>query len=178
MSISLNGLKDNLPRAGAIPRKGGLSTTVSESSHEPFERPVDRYGAARRPLDTRGNRWTGRAVIIAVLAVAIITVALFAQFISHRNESDVSGTATNFERIDDHTMSMRVDISRDDPSQPAYCIVSAIDYDKAEVGRRDVIVPAGGDHTQRLEVDIPTRDVPVSVSVYGCSTRMPWFLEY
>ncbi|AIG63901.1 hypothetical protein CATYP_03645 [Corynebacterium atypicum] len=140
-------------------------------------RPVERYGATRRPLDPTTNRWTGRAIIIAILVVAVLTVVFFAQFVMQRQDTDVSATMSNFQRVDDNHLAMRVDVSRDDPSKPAYCIVTAIDYDKAEVGRRDVILPAGGDKVQRLEVEIPTRDVPVSGSIYGCSSQLPSFLR-
>lgn len=150
---------------------------MSEDTREPIARPVERYGAARRPLNPSTNRWTGRAIIIAILVVAVLTVVFFAQFVMQRQDTDVSATMSNFQRVDDNHLAMRVDVSRDDPGKPAYCIVTAIDYDKAEVGRRDVILPAGGDKVQRLEVEIPTRDVPVSGSIYGCSSQLPSFLR-
>lgn len=151
------------------------ATTVSDSTK--FTRPAERYGAARRPVD-KSNRRTGRAVILAVLFVAIVTVVLFAQFISQREDADVTASMTNFERVEDDTLAMSIDVTRDDVDKPSYCIVTALNYDKAEVGRRDVVIPAGGPETQRIDVEITTRDLPVSGSVYGCSTNMPAFLEH
>ena len=148
------------------------ATTVSDSTK--FTRPAERYGAARRPVD-KSNRRTGRAVILAVLFVAIVTVVLFAQFISQREDADVTASMTNFERVEDDTLAMSIDVTRDDVDKPSYCIVTALNY---EVGRRDVVIPAGGPETQRIDVEITTRDLPVSGSVYGCSTNMPAFLEH
>jgi len=72
---------------------------------------------------------------------------------------------------------MSLDVTRDDAAQPAYCIVTAMNYDKTEVGRREAILAAGGDATQRLTVKIPTREQAVAADVYGCSTIFPSYLD-
>ena len=53
----------------------------------------------------------------------------------------------------------------------------ALNYGKAEVGRREFLIEPGGDRTKRFSVDIPTRDVAVAGTVYGCSDNPPSYLK-
>lgn len=152
-------------------RKGcGLSNQPSKNS----TRPTSRYGEQK---SSRLDNLAGRALVIttALLLVAIIIfgIRLFLQ----RDDEHVTASFISHERIDDSTSRVWIDVQRTDTSAPSYCIITALNYDKAEVGRRDVVFPAGGEETQRLAVDIPTRDIPVAGKVYGCSTTIPFFLD-
>lgn len=138
-------------------------------------RPVQRYGkkgGAPKPSGIGGK------ILAVIMVVALIAVVGFvARTIQQRGSVPVSASLVTYERQDDETMRLWVDISRDDPSEPSYCIVTALNYAMAEVGRREVILPAGGEEQTRVEVDLPTRDYPVSGGVYGCSTSIPAYMD-
>ncbi|MEJ5997187.1 DUF4307 domain-containing protein [Corynebacterium sp. H130] len=108
----------------------------------------------------------------AVLFVIALAVVAF-QYFQKINAVDVSATTAGYELVDDQTLRVKVDVSRDDPEKQAYCIITSMNYDKAEVGRREFVIEPGGASTQRFEVDIPSRDVPVAGKVYGCSSKLP-----
>lgn len=144
-------------------------------STPPVERPTSRYGRDKTPPKPSGI--VGKIVAV-VLTLLIIGIILFgARFLQQRETIPVSANLTTYERQDDQTMRLWVDISREDPSQPSYCIVTALNYAMAEVGRREVIMPAGGEQQTRVQVDVPTRDYPVSGGVYGCSTAMEPYMN-
>jgi len=88
-----------------------------------------------------------------------------------------SATTTGFSRIDDRTLTVSVDVTRDNVEISSYCIITALNYGKAEVGRREFLIEPGGDRTKRFSVDIPTRDVAVAGTVYGCSDNPPSYLK-
>ncbi|KKO83386.1 DUF4307 domain-containing protein [Corynebacterium otitidis] len=136
----------------------------------PPKAPADRYGSRRRAA-------SGRWVVIGLGVLIALALAASAAVIFTRDEQTVRATMTNFERVDDDTMSLSIDIERDEPERDSYCIVTALDYSMAEVGRREVPVPAGGPGVISVDVELPTRDVPVSGGVYGCSTEIPEHLE-
>lgn len=134
-------------------------------------RPESRYGSDRTPQKPGGVG--GKIVaVVGVLLIAAIIIAL-AQFLANRDNRDVTISMVSHERVDDSTMRLWVDVTRDDPDVASYCIVTAINYEMAEVGRRELLIEPGGDPIQRFQVDIPSRDLPVSGSVYGCSTIIP-----
>ncbi|MGP6173699.1 DUF4307 domain-containing protein [Corynebacterium sp. A21] len=140
-----------------------------------IHRPASRYGAERNPTKPSG---IGGKILAVLLVLMLILVVIFvARYINNRQSVDVTASMASFERVDDNTMRLWVDVTRENPSDPAYCIVTAINYGMAEVGRREILLPAGGEGMERMEVLIPTWDVPVSGSVYGCSTSIPSFLN-
>ncbi|WPF66886.1 MULTISPECIES: DUF4307 domain-containing protein [unclassified Corynebacterium] len=142
---------------------------------QPFERPQSRYGAARPAQGSGGI--SGKIVAIVMVALLIALVIVVARFLATRDDATVKASMSNFERVDDSTMHLDIDVTRNQPDVPSYCIVTAMNYDKAEVGRREVLIPAGGPETQRMAVEIPTRDRAVSGSVYGCSTQIPAYMD-
>lgn len=140
-----------------------------------IQRPASRYGADRTPDKPSG---IGGKILAVLLVLTLILVVIFvARYINNRQSVDVTASMASFERVDDNTMRLWVDVTREDPAEPAYCIVTALNYGMAEVGRREILLPAGGEGMERMEVLIPTWDVPVSGSVYGCSTSVPSFLN-
>lgn len=107
--------------------------------------------------------------VLFVIALGIVTY----QYFQKVNSVTVSATTAGYEQNGDRALKVNVDVTRKDVDKPAYCIVTAMNYDKAEVGRREFVIPTGGSKTQRMTVDIPTRDVPVAGKVYGCSDKLP-----
>ena len=72
---------------------------------------------------------------------------------------------------------MWVDVKRKNVDTPAYCIVTALNYDMAEVGRREVYISPGGENLQRLQLDIITREPAVAGGAYGCGETIPFYLD-
>lgn len=141
-----------------------MSTTTS--------RPAQRYGSSSRGGTTGGK-------VVAVIALLLVTAILVvsARALLERFNRPVTAEFISQERIDDSTGRLWIDVDRKDPSQPAYCIVTAVDYSHAEVGRREVILPAGGEKHERLAVELPVREPLVSGRIYGCSDKLPFYMD-
>ena len=138
-------------------------------------RPAERYGADRTPKS--GGNLSGRMVaIVAVVLLIGLAVAIARYMAADAQRGDVTIEMVSHERVADDTMRLWVDVTREDPDVESYCIVTSMNYEMAEVGRREILVEPGGDAVQRFQVDIPSRDLPVSGSVYGCSTTLPPYL--
>lgn len=140
-----------------------------------IQRPASRYGRGRTPKKPTGV--SGKLIAIGLVVLLVLAVVAGARYLNNSQQNTVSAEMTNFERVDDDTMRLQLDVTREDPSQPAYCIVTAIDYAMAEVGRREILLEPGGPEASRHEVLVTTRDVPVSGDVYGCSTVIPSYLD-
>ncbi|MDO4761362.1 MAG: DUF4307 domain-containing protein [Corynebacterium sp.] len=119
---------------------------------------------------------SGKLVAIFVLVLVVAFAVAFAKFLRTTDQQPVNITFASAERIDDSSIKVVADISRKDTSKPAYCIVTALNYEMAEVGRREVYVPAGGLELARWEIDVPTREPAVSGGAYGCSDTIPFYL--
>ncbi len=135
------------------------------------KRPASRYRGNREI--TASNNWTGKLIAAAAVVIVIALVIAFVQFMQRREAETVSATMGAFERIDDDTFQMNVDITRDNPEVPTYCIVTALAYSHAEVGRREIYVEPSTDTVVRITTQIPTREPAVSGGIYGCSTNIP-----
>ena len=144
-------------------------------SSTPVTRPASRYGHDNTPRKPSGI--VGKVVAVVFTLLIIGTILFAARYLQERESVPVSASLVTYERLDDETMRLWVDISREDPSQPSYCIVTALNYAMAEVGRREVIMPAGGESQTRMQIDLPTRDLPVSGGVYGCSVNIPAYMN-
>lgn len=150
-----------------------MSTNPNSPSNAPdsTERPVSRYRGNRETMAT--NNWSGK--VIAALAVVIVLALVIAlvQFMQRRESETVTASMGAFERIDDSTFQMDVDVTRENPEVPTYCIVTALAYSHAEVGRREILVEPSSATVVRITTQIPTREPAVSGGIYGCSTTIP-----
>ncbi|EFK54369.1 DUF4307 domain-containing protein [Corynebacterium genitalium ATCC 33030] len=141
-----------------------------------IDRPAARYGS-EQPRRTSGT--SGKVVaVVAVILVALIVVFL-GRYVMQRQAQPISATLVSHERVDDTTSRVWFDVQRDDSAidVPSYCIITSLNYDMTEIGRRDVVIPPGGEKQMRMHVDIPVGDQPVSGGVYGCSTTFPSYLD-
>lgn len=136
-------------------------------------RPADRYGRANSSGGTVGGK------VVAVIAVLLMGALLFfgARTIMNRFNEPVRAEFISQEHIDESTGRLWIDVTRKHPDTPAYCIVTAVDYSHAEVGRREVILPAGGEEHSRIAVDLPVREPLVSGRIYGCSENLPFYMD-
>lgn len=123
----------------------------------------ERYG------ETRNQKFSGKIVVV-ILAVMLAAALAYAvnQYL-RTSDADVTAQESGGEIVSDERMTMSIDVTRKDPQKAAYCIVTALDYDKNEVGRREFVIPAGGESVQRFKVDIPTRERGYAATAYGCS---------
>lgn len=138
-------------------------------------------GAARsaRYGDTN-RRLPGKLIVVGIVGVLIVAAAYIFVQMNRVSTPDVSASQAGWAREEgreDDVFIFTLDVTREDPSLDAYCVIYALNYDVAEVGRRDVFIPAGGPSTVRMDVPIQTREQAVAGDVYGCSTEIPSFLD-
>ena len=136
-------------------------------------RPAERYGRNRSSDGSIGGKVV--AIVAALLMIALLVVG--ARTIMERFNEPVRAEFISQEHIDDETGRLWIDVNRKNPDTPAYCIVTAVDYSHAEVGRREVILPAGGEEHSRIAVDLPVREPLVSGRIYGCSENLPFYMD-
>lgn len=137
-----------------------------------IERPEARYG--RQRLSRRGRRWliVGLTVLALIAGVAVAIVA------SQRfNAADVKGELGGYRLIDAETVEVTVNVTRDDPSQPAVCIVRARSLDGSETGRREVLVLPSSQSAVQVTAIVKTSQPPAVGDVYGCGTDVPPYLD-
>ena len=138
-----------------------------------------RYGSNRSgSRKTPDNNLTGKILVaLLVLMLAIGSWGLFRLFNADTPPAEI--TVLSQEYPDDDTLRVWVDITRDDPTVPVYCIVQAFNYDKAEVGRVEIPMAPGEKRTERISVDVPVRsgEKAVAGGVYGCSGTIPAHLK-
>lgn len=136
-------------------------------------RPAERYGRNRSSDGSIGGKVV--AIVAALLMIALLVVG--ARTIMERFNEPVRAEFISQEHIDDETGRLWIDVNRKNPDTPAYCIVTAVDYSHAEVGRREVVLPAGGEEHTRIAVDLPVREPLVSGRIYGCSENLPFYMD-
>ena len=127
----------------------------------------ERYG------NSRNSNFTGRILVIIFAAMIIAAGIYIFSMATRMNEATVTAVETGGRIVNDNKLTSQIDVTRDDTSKAAYCIVNALNYSKDEVGRREVLIPEGGERVTRLELDIPTRERAHAAKVYGCSNAIP-----
>ena len=134
-------------------------------------------GADARYGDTRGRGIRGKWIILGVVVILVVSGLYIANQMRNAGPRDASVSGAGFERHSDQRIDFFADVSRTDPSKPAYCVVTALDYDKNEVGRREFYVPPSDQKLQRFVVAIPTQTRAVAATPYGCSLTIPSYLD-
>lgn len=130
-----------------------------------------RYGAAA------SQGVTGK--VLAVFVAALLALVVFVggrAFINDRSQP-VKAEFISQERVDDSTARLWIDVKRTDTTRDSYCLVFAVSYDHSEIGRRALVIPAGGEENQRFQVELPTREPVASGRVYGCSQDIPSYMD-
>ncbi|MFS0462443.1 DUF4307 domain-containing protein [Corynebacterium striatum] len=138
-----------------------------------------RYGA-RPSADssaTKTSSFTNKAIVLVFAAMFIAAIVYGVQYFQKREEVNASISYVTHEVLSDDSIRVWADVTRNHIDEDAYCIVQAFDYSKAEVGRREFAVPAGGAEVQRIAVDVPTNHRAVAGGVYGCSGNVPSYLN-
>ncbi|MFG1791812.1 DUF4307 domain-containing protein [Nocardia sp. NPDC049149] len=134
------------------------------------QRPTDRYGT--RPAVRR--RWTPVALTVAVVLLGCVVA-----FIGYQKygPKDIDSEQLGYTVLDDSTMSVRIKVTRKDPSKPVVCFVRAMARDSVEVGRREVLVEPSTSGTIELTTTVKASSRPASSSIYACSGQVPSYLR-
>jgi hypothetical protein len=113
----------------------------------------------------------------ALLGVAVVA-GLVVAYVAYVNLGDgpITTEPASYKIVDDGTVQFGFTVTRDDPSKAADCIVRTKSAAGDEVGRREVLVPAGGGE-RRVDTVVHTSTRAVSVEVYGCSYQVPPYLK-
>lgn len=133
--------------------------------------PSDRYPTPKGSL--RGSRIT--AVVLTV-GVILLGVALAWFAYNKFSVKDVSAETVQYVIVDDSRIDLRFKVTREDPAQPALCIVRARSKDGSETGRREVVVRPSEHGTVELTTEVRTSRPPVMADVYGCGSQIPPYL--
>ena len=136
-----------------------------------IERPPARYG--RQRLTRRNRRWIAIGLTAVVLAAGIAIAVIASQRLGH---ADVTGELGGYQLIDDETVQVTINVTREDPAKPVVCIVRARSIDGSETGRREVLVPPSTRSTVQVTTVVKASRKPVVGDVYGCGTDVPPYL--
>ncbi|MBY4129314.1 DUF4307 domain-containing protein [Rhodococcus fascians] len=138
--------------------------------------PAGRYPVGSGPSGVR--KAPKRATKIALVALVLLVglgVAYYAY--SKFSVKPIEGSQLSFDIVDDSTMSIRFSVTRQEPEQPAVCIVRARSRDGSETGRREIYIPPSPSGTVELTTDVTTSSPPAVGDVYGCSLDVPQYLR-
>ena len=118
-----------------------------------------RYGTRTRP------RWFWPAVAAVGIAIGIA----FAAWVGFQDEP-VTGRLWGYDVIDDHLVTLTVDVVRPDPLA-VRCTVYAQAADHSIVGEKTVDVPASKDEKTRITIDVQTERKAVTGVLRTCEPR-------
>ena len=139
--------------------------------------PAGRYPAGSSPSGVR--RPAKNTLKIALLALVLL-VGTGIAYIAYTKfaVAEVEGSQLSFDIVDDSTMSIRFSVTRQNPEEPAVCIVRARSRDGSETGRREIYVPPESrSSTVELTAEVKTSQPPAVGDVYGCSLDVPEYLR-
>ncbi|MDV8021954.1 DUF4307 domain-containing protein [Rhodococcus sp. IEGM 1330] len=139
--------------------------------------PAGRYPSGSGPSGIR--QAPKRATKIALIALVLLVGVGVAYYgYSKFSVKPIEGSQLSFDIVDDSTMSIRFSVTRQDPEQPAVCIVRARSRDGSETGRREVYIPPESTSTSvELTTEVTTSAAPAVGDVYGCSLDVPEYLR-
>jgi hypothetical protein len=107
--------------------------------------------------------------VVAVAAVVVYYVGF--------GSTPIDGQQTSFTVRDDHSLSMTIEVQRDDPHRTAECVVRARSQTGSEVGRKEVLIPpSNGTVSEGTVLRTTTR--AVTGEVFGCTYDGPAYLSH
>ncbi|MBF6330825.1 DUF4307 domain-containing protein [Nocardia transvalensis] len=137
---------------------------------EAARRVADRYG--QRPR--RNRRWTAFA-----LGAVVIVLGVVVAYVGYRQygPKDIEPDQLGYTLVNDSTVEVHFKLTRKHPDRPVVCFVRAMDTDGAEVGRREVLIPASTSGTVELTTTVRSTARPANGNIYGCSGKVPPYLR-
>lgn len=148
-----------------------MSTSDGGDQQKPRSGPRATYPTDRSPRSKR--RWFYGLALLVVAAGVGIAYLGFRQF----GDPEVSGQATGYELLSSDRVAVQYTVNRSNPDDAVVCIVRARAKDGSEVGRREVVVPAGGDLQVGARVELTTSRPAVIGEVFGCGVHVPPYLD-
>src|SRR5699024_7370499 len=112
--------------------------------------PDSRPGIAQMPADAalkarygaeRNRPFAGKVLVIALVVLIAGAMAYAVNQFMNASIGVVTAIESGGSVVSHNRLNKRDDVTREDPSKPAYCVVTAMNYDKNEVGRREFYVP-------------------------------------
>ncbi|MFC9786380.1 DUF4307 domain-containing protein [Rhodococcus sp. NPDC127528] len=134
--------------------------------------PADRY-----PTPTQRSLHGSRIMaIVLTIGVILLGTALAYYAYNKFDNKDISTSVISYDIVNDSTINIRFTVTRDEPSEPAVCIVRARSRDGSETGRREVYVAPSDSGTVDLTTFIRTSQAPGIADIYGCGADVPRYL--
>lgn len=134
--------------------------------------PSDRYPTPKGSV--RGSRITA---IVLTIGVVLLGLALAWFAYNRLGTKDIAAEVQTYTTVDDRTIAMSFTVTRDEPGEPALCILVAKSNDKTEVGRREIVVQSSEHETVQIDTQLETSQRPVVADVYGCGSEIPAYLN-
>ena len=131
--------------------------------------PEGRYGSARgAPRRWRRLLWGALAVVVSALVAVVAYINL--------GPAPIDAEQVSYALRPGNTMSVTINVTRDDPGKAGVCIVRVRDITGGESGRKEVFVPAGDKYAVQTTV-VHSIERPVTAEVFGCSYSVPPYLS-
>lgn len=129
--------------------------------------PEGRYPTSRGIAPSR--------ILAVVLGLMVVALGVGVAYLGYTKFTtpDVDGTLVSFDIVGPDRVDVRLNVTRDDPSEPAVCIVRSRSRDGSETGRREVVIPASDNGTEDVRSFIVTSADPGLADLYGCSLNVP-----
>ncbi|MFT4199192.1 DUF4307 domain-containing protein [Gordonia sp. (in: high G+C Gram-positive bacteria)] len=128
------------------------------------------YPTERSPMSRR--RWFAALTAGVIVAGVIVAAIGFTKF----GNPEVSGEGTGYFITGPDTVDVQFTVNRADPAKPVACVVRARAKDGSEIGRREVLVPAGQATRVGVRTTLHTAGRPVTGEVFGCGGTVPPYL--
>jgi hypothetical protein len=133
--------------------------------------PAGRYGTEHESGPK--PRWRKRAY----LAIALV-VSFAIAYVAYLNlgATSIDAQRLGFTQTGPTSMQIMIDVTRDQPDRPGDCIVTVQDISGAESGRKEILIPPGGE-SMKVSTVIQSSGQPVTADVFGCSYDVPGYLS-
>ncbi|GAC58231.1 hypothetical protein GOHSU_35_00260 [Gordonia hirsuta DSM 44140 = NBRC 16056] len=92
-------------------------------------------------------------------------------------DPEVSGSATGHDVLSSNSVAVLYTVNRKNPDEAVACVVRGRAQDGAEVGRREVLIPAGDEVQIGARTVVQTSRPAVIGEVFGCTTSVPSYLQ-
>jgi hypothetical protein len=121
------------------------------------------------PLPDRyGTRRPDRRLLVSAAGVTVAVAVGFLGWVAWHQGRQVSWQEITFGATGPARAELTFQVTRPAGARVT-CTVNALNGRHTVVGRRDVVVPAGGDRTQQVSTEIRTAEQAVAAAVARCA---------
>ncbi|WP_024332589.1 DUF4307 domain-containing protein [Gordonia hirsuta] len=138
---------------------------------KPQSGPRATYPTEQSPQSRR--RW------FLISSTTVVVLGVIIAFIGWKQFADpeVSGSATGHDVLSSNSVAVLYTVNRKNPDEAVACVVRGRAQDGAEVGRREVLIPAGDEVQIGARTVVQTSRPAVIGEVFGCTTSVPSYLQ-